>query len=134
MTDYEGRITVIFAGYKEEMKEFLELNSGLISRVGETIEFGDYSEYELLTIFKKEVEKAEFEIEKKAEEEILNIIKQNIKTRNFGNARFVINLFKKTLMQHAKRCRDLQDLKELKKITTEDIPEIEIHKEKRIGF
>ena len=134
MTDYEGRITVIFAGYKEEMKEFLELNSGLISRVGETIEFGDYSEYELLTIFKKEVEKAEFEIEKKAEEEILNIIKQNIKTRNFGNARFVINVFKKTLMQHAKRCRDLQDLKELKKITTEDIPEIEIHKEKRIGF
>ncbi len=134
MTDYEGRITIIFAGYKEEMKEFLELNSGLISRVGETIEFGDYSEEELLTIFKKEVEKAEFEIEEKAEREILNIIKQNIKTRNFGNARFVINVFKKTLMQHAKRCREIQDMKELRKITIEDIPEIEIHKEKRIGF
>lgn len=134
MTDYEGRITIIFAGYKEEMKEFLELNSGLISRVGETIEFSDYSEEELLIIFKKEVEKAEFEIDEKAEEAILNIIKQNIKTKNFGNARFVINVFKKTLMQHAKRCREIQDIKQLKTITVEDIPEIEIHKEKRIGF
>lgn len=134
MTDYEGRITIIFAGYKEEMKEFLELNSGLISRVGQTIEFGDYSEEELLTIFNKEVEKAEFEIEEQVEEAILKIIKENIKTRNFGNARFVINVFKKTLMQHAKRCREIQDVKELKTITIEDIPEIEIHKEKRIGF
>lgn len=134
MTDYEGRITIIFAGYKEEMKEFLELNSGLISRVGETIEFGDYSEEELLTIFKKEVEKSEFAIDKNAEEAILSIIKENIKTKNFGNARFVINVFKKTLMQHAKRCREIQDMKELKTITIEDIPEIEIHKEKRIGF
>lgn len=134
MTDYEGRITIIFAGYKEEMKEFLELNSGLISRVGETIEFGDYSEEELLTIFKKEVEKAEFTIDKNAEEAILSIIRENIKTKNFGNARFVINVLKKTLMQHAKRCREIQDMKELKTITIEDIPEIEIHKEKRIGF
>ena len=134
MTDYEGRITIIFAGYKEEMKEFLELNSGLISRVGETIEFGDYSEEELLTIFKKEAEKSEFTIDKNAEEAILSIIKENIKTKNFGNARFVINVFKKTLMQHAKRCREIQDMKELKTITIEDIPEIEIHKEKRIGF
>ena len=134
MTDYEGRITIIFAGYKEEMKEFLELNSGLISRVGETIEFGDYSEEELLTIFKKEAEKSEFTIDKNAEEAILSIIKENIKTKNFGNARFVINVFKKNLMQHAKRCREIQDMKELKTITIEDIPEIEIHKEKRIGF
>lgn len=134
MTDYEGRITIIFAGYKEEMKEFLELNSGLISRVGETIEFGDYSEEELLTIFNKEIEKAEFEIEEKAKEAILSIIRENIKTKNFGNARFVINVFKKTLMKHAKRCKEIQDMKELKTITIEDIPDIEIHKEKRIGF
>ena len=134
MTDYEGRITVIFAGYKEEMKEFLELNSGLISRVGETIEFEDYSEQELLEIFKKEVEKAEFTIEKNAEEAILNIIKENLKTKNFGNARFVINVLKKTLMKHAKRCREIQDINELKTITIDDIPEIKIHKEKRIGF
>lgn len=134
MTDYEGRITVIFAGYKEEMKEFLELNSGLISRVGETIEFEDYSQEELLTIFKQQVEKAEFTIEKDAEDAISNIIKDNLKTKNFGNARFVINVFKKTLMQHAKRCRDTQDINELKTITIDDIPEIKIHKEKRIGF
>ncbi len=134
MTDYEGRITIIFAGYKEEMKEFLELNSGLVSRVGETIEFEDYSQEELLTIFKTEVEKAEFKIEKNAEDAISNIIKDNLKTKNFGNARFVINVFKKTLMQHAKRCREIQDINELKTITIDDIPEIKIHKEKRIGF
>ncbi len=134
MTDYEGRITIIFAGYKEEMKDFLEINSGLISRVGETIEFEDYSEEELLKIFKGEIEKAEFSIEKNAEEEILKIIKENLHSKNFGNARFVINVFKKTMMQHAKRCREVDDQNILKTITLEDIPEIKAKKEKRIGF
>lgn len=134
MTDYEGRLTIIFAGYKEEMKEFLEINSGLISRVGETIEFEDYSEEELLEIFKKELKKVDFNIEQNAETEILNIIKENVHTKNFGNARFIINVFKKTMMKHAKRCKDVQDMNELKTITTEDIPEIKVHKAKRIGF
>ena len=134
MTDYEGRLTVIFAGYKEEMKDFLEINSGLVSRVSETIEFEDYSEEQLLRIYLQEIEKAKFIIEDNAKDEILQIIKENIKSKNFGNARFVINVFKKTLMTHAKRCRNIQDEYELKRITIDDIPEIKINKEKRIGF
>ena len=134
MTDYEGRLTIIFAGYKEEMKNFLEINSGLVSRVGETIEFEDYSEEELLQIFMKEVEKSRFNINQDAQEAISKIIKENKNSKNFGNARFVINIFKKTLMKHAKRCREEQDMNILKTITIEDIPEIKVKKEKRIGF
>ena len=134
MTDYEGRLTIIFAGYKKEMKEFVELNPGLISRIGETVEFDDYNEEELLEIFKQEVQKAEFIIEQDAENKVLDIIKENKNSKNFGNARFILNVFKKTLMQHAKRCINTNDINELKKITIEDIPEIKMPKEKKIGF
>ena len=125
---------IIFAGYKEEMKNFIEINSGLMSRIGETIEFEDYNEKELLQIYLNEMEKSKFILEEAAKSKVMEIIEQNRKTKNFGNARFVINVFKKTLMQHAKRCRDIDDMKEIKRITIEDIPEIKAKKEKRIGF
>ena len=134
MTDYEGRLTVIFAGYKEEMKDFMELNSGLISRIGETIEFSDYNEEELMQIYIKEVEKSKFVLDEDAKNKILEMIKENKKSKNFGNARFVINMFKKTLMKHAKRCRNIEDMNEIKRIRLEDIPQIKLPKEKRIGF
>lgn len=134
MTDYEGRLTVIFAGYKEEMKNFLELNTGLLSRIGEIIEFEDYNNEELLKIYQNELEKAEFIIDEDAEKAIINIIEENKTSKNFGNARFIINVFKKTLMKHAKRCKDIEEIDELKRITIEDIPEIKLPKEKKIGF
>ena len=134
MTDYEDRITIIFAGYKQEMKNFMEINSGLVSRIGETIEFEDYSEEELLQIYLNEMAKSEFEIDEEFINGITKIINENKKTKNFGNARFVINLYKKTLMQHAKRCRNIDNTEEIRKITIQDLPIIKIKKEKRIGF
>ena len=33
MEDYKDKLIIIFAGYKEEMEQFLDANSGLISRI-----------------------------------------------------------------------------------------------------
>ena len=46
-------VTVVFALYKEEAEEFLNLDSGLTSRINEIIEFPDYTYKELIDIAKQ---------------------------------------------------------------------------------
>lgn len=134
MDNYQGRLKIIFAGDKDEMKEFLEINSNLVAKIGEIIEFKDYTNEELLQIFMKEVQKIEFEVIDDAKEEILRVIEINRNTKKFGNAKFVLNLLKKTLMTHARRFKNIECDNELKIITKEDIPEIKPIKENKIGF
>ena len=51
----KGEFVVIFAGYKKEMKDFVESNSGIASRVGYTFDFPDYTAEELSEIFKSKM-------------------------------------------------------------------------------
>ncbi|MDR4938318.1 right-handed parallel beta-helix repeat-containing protein [Rossellomorea marisflavi] len=50
MSDWQGRFLVIAAGYHEEMKQFLDSNSGLRRRFGLTLIFDDYTPEELMEI------------------------------------------------------------------------------------
>lgn len=50
MEDHRSEIVVIFAGYYKEMQEFLQTNSGLMSRVPNTFDFEDYSSDEIVQI------------------------------------------------------------------------------------
>ena len=68
MENYRDRLVVIFAGYTKEMQDFLNSNSGLVSRIGYTVEFKDYTTDELIQIFKGFVRKAGFKIENAAVE------------------------------------------------------------------
>ena len=45
-------LMVIVAGYEQEMNQFLEMNQGLASRLSNEILFEDYTDEELLEIFK----------------------------------------------------------------------------------
>jgi len=51
MDDHRDDIIVIVAGYKDEMKRFVEANPGLASRFKTTIEFEGYSPSEMMEIF-----------------------------------------------------------------------------------
>lgn len=53
MEDHRNDLIVIVAGYTDEMKKFIGSNPGLKSRFNKYIEFEDYSEQQLLEIFKK---------------------------------------------------------------------------------
>lgn len=53
MEDYKENLVVIFAGYKDEMKSFLDINPGIASRIGYTFHFEDYNNVELQEIFVK---------------------------------------------------------------------------------
>jgi len=114
---YKDRLVVIFAGYTKEMNDFINANQGLMSRIGYEIEFPDFSTEELLEIFRREAAKNEFTIEDGVESRIKDIIIKNKLGRNFGNARFVINLFNRLVVIHATNC----DENNLKTITVKDI-------------
>ena len=121
MEDYRDELVVIFAGYTKEMQDFLDSNSGIVSRVGYTMEFDDYTEDELVEIFKGMVKKAGFSIEEDAILRLREIIKENIGTKNFGNARFVRNVYEKSIIKHAANTKDKKRKKILTTITKDDI-------------
>ena len=102
MEDYSDKLIVIFAGYNEEMKRFLDSNPGLTSRIGYTIEFKDYSIEELLQIFLNLVHRNNMDITNEALEKVKNIIEKSSKSSNFGNGRYIRNIFQKILIEHSK--------------------------------
>ena len=121
MENYRDNLVVIFAGYTKEMQAFLNANSGIVSRIGYTLDFKDYTSEELLKIFEGMVKKAGFSITKEACDEVIKVIDKYRNTKNFGNARFARNLYEKTIIKHASNTRGKKAKKDLKTIVKEDI-------------
>ena len=121
MEDNRDNLVVIFAGYTKEMQDFINSNSGIASRIGYTLNFKDYTEDELLEIFKSMVEKAGFKITNEALYKARSIIKENKDVKTFGNARFVRNMYEKTITKHATNTKDKHRKDILITITDKDI-------------
>ncbi len=120
MEDNRDKLVVILAGYTKEMKEFMNFNSGVKSRISKYIEFEDYTAEELRVIFDKLVKKnnvtLDFEAEMKAEEVIKNMVEN--KDRNFGNAREIRNLFEEVWSNMISRVEDQELIGEDRRIIT----------------
>jgi len=125
MEIYHDRLIVIFAGYTKEMNDFINTNQGLMSRIGYELEFPDFSKTELWTIFENQAKKQKFKLEDGVKEKIEKIINRNKVGRNFGNARFVTNLFDRLVIIHASNFTDESDLKI---ITNKDVDTYEMTK------
>ena len=121
MENYRDNLVVIFAGYTKEMQDFLDMNSGIVSRIGYTVEFEDYTEEELLQIFMQMMNKAGFDVTKEAQDKVKKIITEYKDTKNFGNARFVRNVYEKSIVKHASNTAGKKQKKILKTIKEEDI-------------
>lgn len=125
MEDDRDKLVVIVAGYTNEMKKFIDTNPGLQSRFNRYINFPDYNETELYEIFRLYLRKNEYTITKEAasllQEELKNVVKN--KDRNFGNARYVRNLFEKSIQCQANRLSKTKNVsnEELIEITRADI-------------
>ena len=130
MEDDRERLVVILAGYTQEMKEFIDSNPGLQSRFNRYIEFKDYSEEELLQIYLGNLKKYEYVITDGAIEKMKRVINKAIinKDHNFGNARWVRNIFEKTLEIQANRLATDGNIsnESLTTITEDDIIENEL--------
>ncbi len=121
MENYRDNLVVIFAGYTKEMQDFLNANSGIVSRIGYTLEFEDYTVEELLKIFTQMMEKSGFIVTEEALKKVEEIINEYKDSRNFGNARFVRNLYEKAIVKHATNTSGKKNKKILKTITDKDI-------------
>lgn len=126
MEDDRARLVVILAGYGSEMKDFIDSNPGLQSRFNRYIHFDDYSADELLAIFKSNVKSHDYTLSDDALDKLTAVIRKAVanKDKNFGNARFVRNLFEKTLENQATRLAAETELTKelLQEITGADIP------------
>ncbi len=125
MEDDRDRLVIILAGYENEMQQFIESNPGLRSRFNRYIHFEDYSAEELKQIYIKMLQKYDFVLQPDAEE-ILSLHFYNCvanKGKDFGNARYVRNLFERTIKAQAVRLADQPetDKSQLATITADDI-------------
>ena len=105
MEDDRDRLVVILAGYTKEMADFINANSGLQSRFNRYVEFPDYNDTELLQIFLSILKSNDCTATDEALALASEYINYNVehKDQNFGNARFVRNLFERVLTQQANR-------------------------------
>ena len=121
MENYRDNLVVIFAGYSKEMDAFLKSNSGIVSRIGYTMDFKDYTPEDLILILKSMFKKAGFFIDEAAIEKAKQIIEEFRHSEGFGNARFVRNLYEKADIKHATNTANAKSKKVLKTITADDI-------------
>ena len=126
MEDDRNRLIVVLAGYSEDMKRFIDSNPGLQSRFNRYIHFADYTADELKQIFMLNVDKNQYLLEPEGEELLSKILNFAIehKDKNFGNGRYVRNLFEKTIQNQAIRlsCQPNITAEELSKLKAEDLP------------
>lgn len=125
MEDNRDRLVVILAGYSDEMKAFIDSNPGLQSRFNRYIHFPDYNEDEMFRIFCLRCEKSDYVITEEAKARLMDLLAQSVanKDKNFGNGRFVRNLFEKTVEHQANRLAKMENLtpEMLSRIEKEDV-------------
>lgn len=126
MEDDRDRLVVIVAGYTNEMKTFIDANPGLQSRFTRYIDFPDYTDVDLYDIFLSYASKNRYIISQDASN-ALRMLFYNVtknKGSNFGNGRYVRNVFEKTLQNQANRLAAMSEWSDemLTKIDKEDIP------------
>lgn len=126
MEDDRDRLIVILAGYSNEMQTFIDANPGLQSRFNRYIHFDDYSAEDLLAIFELNLKKHQYKMSESAKVLLKSYLDNAVanKDKNFGNGRFVRNVFEKTLQIQATRLSTIDNLSkdDLQLIVDEDIP------------
>lgn len=130
--EQRGKFVCILAGYSKEMMDFVNANSGIASRFNKKIEFEDYKPEELTLIFRKLLEKGEehFILDAEADDCLPKFFEKMYATRtkNFGNAREVVNAYRKAIERQSQRIRK-NKLPDNHILTREDIEGAEALKE-----
>lgn len=103
MENYRDDTIVIFAGYPDKMESFIDRNPGLRSRISWHINFDDYTPNELYSILLLMCKEDGVEIDTSCREKVLSIIEDGRKEKDFGNGRFIRNIYEKARVKTVKR-------------------------------
>ena len=121
---------VIFAGYggnveseNNKMKEFLNANPGIASRITFTVEFPSYSpDIEMPEIFNRLVLNAEYDLEDGWRDIAIEFFKERANSESFGNGREARKLFQNAMVVQAARLYGKKfDVASLRLITCDDL-------------
>ena len=141
MENHREDVVVIFAGYPDEMEDFLQKNPGLRSRIAFHVPFADYSTEELCRIAQLMGNHKGVCFDADAQEKLLAVFEEARKKNDFGNGRFVRNILEKAKMNQASRLLegnfDAITADQIKTIKAEDItppPEVKKEVKRTIGF
>lgn len=94
---------IIFAGYTDPMKEFLERNPGLAGRVAFHVHFPDYNNEELFQITQLMLRRQNLTVDDKALAKIRAVIAAADRDGTFANGRFVRSMIERALFARASR-------------------------------
>ena len=115
MEDHRDDLVVIVAGYTDLMEKFIHSNPGLESRFNRFLLFEDYSQDELMAIFKMRCGKG-YTLSPEAEPLVRDYIaEESADGDGFGNARGVRNIFEHILVAQNNR------LAKMENVTREDL-------------
>ena len=140
MENHRADVVVIFAGYPDKMEGFLAKNPGLRSRIAFHVPFADYDCSELCQIADLISKKNGMSIEKAAFDKLEKAFDVARGDTDFGNGRYVRNLFEQAKMNQASRLLekdfDAITADEITTITADDIviPTVKKTEKRRIGF
>ena len=105
------------------MEALIDANPGLKSRFTRTIDFPDYSTDELVEIFDRMSGDTRYHLDESGRPALAKLIEAEPRTRGFGNARFVRNVFEEAVGRQAERLASVEDPSEaeLTTLTAADI-------------
>jgi SpoVK/Ycf46/Vps4 family AAA+-type ATPase len=139
MSDGQGDMVVIVAGYPKEMQQFVESNPGLKSRFKLYFEFADYLPQELSQIAQYSAVEQGVTLTESAKHLIDKLITNAYRDRDrsFGNARFVYDLVEKAKINLGLRIMAIPNPEQLEmtmlgEIRVEDIEKIPQKAEKGV--
>lgn len=112
---------VIFAGYKDRMRQFYQSNPGLSSRVAHHIDFPDYSDDELMEIALLLLQQQSYRLSDEARDVFADYIRRRRQLPFFANARSIRNALDRLRLRQANRLFSRMD----QPLTREDLITIE---------
>ena len=124
MEDNRNDFILIVAGYENEMKDFLQTNTGFKSRFNTQLFFPNFTEKELLEILLKISQDKGYLIPDDSKDLLKNQLAEisEFKRPTFGNARSMRNLLEIAIKNQAKRLmqKNIRTKDELLKLVLED--------------
>lgn len=123
MEDHRADLAVIAAGYPAEMTELVDANPGLKSRFTRTLHFPDYTDEELVAIFERMSGSTRYHLDESGLAKLREVVADEPRTRGFGNARFVRNVFEEAVGRQAERLAGIEAPtdEQLTTLTADDI-------------
>lgn len=103
MENNRDRLAVIFAGYENEMEQFLNSNPGLRNRVGEILVFPSYSPEDLCRIVGTFAESSGYLMPVGIDQDLTAFFSELLRQDNGGQARAARTLLDDAIRLHSKR-------------------------------